>query len=80
MPEPVERVTRGRVVTVLRVGESVCAYAAVSIGNGLGPEEARRAALEAAAELETVASRLRVLARRPGGQSAPGGVSSVNGG
>jgi len=67
MPEPDGRVTRGRVVTVLRVGESMCAYAAVSIGNGLGQAEARSAALDVAAELEVIAARLRVLARVDGG-------------
>jgi DNA-binding NarL/FixJ family response regulator len=70
MPEPVERVTRGRVVTVLRVGESVCAYAAASIGNGLGHAEVRSAAADVAADLEVIASRLRALARLDPGAAA----------
>ncbi len=63
MPEPAERVTRARVVDLLRIAEGIAGYAAREVGNGLGPDEARRAALEAAAELELAASRLRRLAR-----------------
>ena len=54
---------RRRAVDALRIAEGIAAYAARSLGNGLEPEEARRAALEAAAELEQVAASLRRLAR-----------------
>ena len=63
MPEPAERGTRARVVDLLRIAEGIAGYAARSLGNGLEPEAARRAALEAAAELEAAASALRRLAR-----------------
>ena len=63
MPEPAERVTRARVVDLLRIASGVAGYAARSLGNGLEPEEARRAALEAAADLEAAALALRALAR-----------------
>ncbi len=63
MPEPAERGTRARVVDLLRIAEGIAGYAARSLGNGLEPEEARRAALEAAAELEAAAASLRRLAR-----------------
>ncbi len=63
MPEPAERVTRARVVDLLRIAEGIAGYAAREVGNGLGPDEARRAALEAAADLEAAASALRGLAR-----------------
>ena len=42
---------------------AIAGYAARSVGNGLEPEEARRAALEAAADLEAAAAALRRLAR-----------------
>jgi DNA-binding NarL/FixJ family response regulator len=63
MPEPVERVTRARVVDLLRIAEGIAGYAAREVGNGLGPEAARVAVADAAAELEAVASALRRLAR-----------------
>ena len=63
MPEPVERVTRARVVDLLRIAEGIAGYAAREVGNGLGPDEARRAALEAAGDLEAAAASLRRLAR-----------------
>lgn len=50
-------------VDVLRVAESLAGYAAGRVGNGLGPAEARLAAVEAASELAEVASVLRRLAR-----------------
>jgi DNA-directed RNA polymerase specialized sigma24 family protein len=63
-PETAARdAARRQVVGVLRVGASVCAYAAASIVNGLGPAEARRAALDAAVELAGLAGALRRLAR-----------------
>lgn len=69
MPSRVEqsaerkRLARRQSVTVLRLAASIAAYAAGQIGNGLGPAEARRAALDAADELETAAVRLRRLTR-----------------
>jgi DNA-binding NarL/FixJ family response regulator len=63
MPGSAERVTRGRVVDLLRVAEGVSGYAAREIGNGLEPDEVRAAALEAAGDLEAAASALRRLAR-----------------
>ena len=48
---------------MLRVGESMCGYAAASIGNGLSPDDARRAALDVAAELAELAAALRRLTR-----------------
>jgi hypothetical protein len=62
MPEPAERVTRARVVDLLRIAEGIAGYAAGQVGDGLGPAGARSAALDAAAELEVIAARLRVLA------------------
>lgn len=62
-PRVVDPLARRRVVDVLTVASAVAAYAARSVGNGLGPEEARRAAVEAAAELEIIAANLRRLAR-----------------
>lgn len=56
-------VARRRAVDVLRVGESMCAYAAGQLANGLGPAEARVAALDVAAELAETAAALRRLAR-----------------
>ena len=63
MPEPVERVTRARVVDGLRIAAGVASYAAREIGNGLSPDKVRAAALEAAADLERAAASLRRLAR-----------------
>jgi Homeodomain-like domain len=54
---------RRRAVNTLRVAEAVARYGAEAVGNGLGPEEARRAAVEVAVELEHVAATLRRLAR-----------------
>jgi transposase len=54
---------RREAVDVLTVASAVAAYSARSIGNGLSPAEASRAALATAAELEHVAGTLRRLAR-----------------
>jgi hypothetical protein len=54
---------RREVVTTLRVAGAVASYAAEQIGNGLGPAEARRAAVEAAVELVAVADVLRRAVR-----------------
>jgi DNA-binding NarL/FixJ family response regulator len=68
VPEPAGQCARSAVrreaVDVLRLAASTAGYAAEQIGNGLGPEQARRAAAEAAAELEATAAALRRLARR----------------
>lgn len=53
---------RREAVTVLRVGESMCGYAAAQLANGLFPGAARQAALDVAGELEDVAGKLRRLA------------------
>ncbi len=63
MPEPDQSAERRRAVDALRIAEGIAAYAARSLGNGLEPEAARRAALETALELEQVAAALRRLAR-----------------
>jgi DNA-directed RNA polymerase specialized sigma24 family protein len=54
---------RRRAVDVLRLAAAIAEYGAGQVGNGLGPEEARRAVVDAAAELEAVAAALRRLAR-----------------
>jgi transposase len=54
---------RREAVDVLTVASAVAAYSARSIGNGLSPAEASRAALATAAELEHIAATLRRLAR-----------------
>jgi DNA-directed RNA polymerase specialized sigma24 family protein len=48
---------------MLRVGEAVCGYAASQLADGLGPEEARVAAVEAAGELAALAAQLMRLTR-----------------
>jgi hypothetical protein len=54
---------RRQAVTMLRVAEATAGYAAARLSNGLGPAEARRAAVEAAVELVAVAGELRRLER-----------------
>ncbi len=54
---------RRQAVAVLRFGESMCAYAAGQLADGLSPEQARQAALDAAAELAGLAGALRRLTR-----------------
>jgi DNA-directed RNA polymerase specialized sigma24 family protein len=54
---------RRRAVRVLKIAEAIAAHGAEAVGNGLGPEQARRAALDVAAELETIAGNLRRLTR-----------------
>jgi hypothetical protein len=54
---------RRQAVEELRLAEAVSGYAAGQVANGLAPEEARRAVVEAAAELELIAIGLRRLAR-----------------
>ena len=48
---------------VLRIAASMATYAARQLADGLSPEQARRAALETAGELEAVAADLRRLTR-----------------
>lgn len=55
-------VRRRDAVTMLRVAEAACGTAAGQLGDGLGPVQARRVAVETAAELSTVAAALRRLA------------------
>jgi hypothetical protein len=57
---------RREAVGVLRLAEATAGYAAGQVGNGLAPDEARLAVVEAAAELELAASALRRLARLDG--------------
>jgi hypothetical protein len=65
-----ERTRRGReaerrreAVTVLRITECTARYAASRLADGVGPDEARRVALEVAAELSAAAASLRRLTR-----------------
>jgi DNA-binding NarL/FixJ family response regulator len=53
---------RRRAVDALRLAESIAAYGARQLANGLSPEQARRAAIDVAAELELIAAELRRLA------------------
>jgi hypothetical protein len=48
---------------VLTITAAIAAYEAEQLANGLGPEQARRAVVDAAAELEAAAAALRRLAR-----------------
>lgn len=57
---------RREAVALLRLAESVCGYAAGVVGNGVAPEEARAAAVDAAGELSEVAAALRRLTRLRG--------------
>ena len=50
---------RRRAVAELLLAEAMCGHAARQMGNGLGPEQARLAALEMAGELTAVAAVLR---------------------
>jgi hypothetical protein len=54
---------RRRAVDALRLAESIAGYGARQLADGLGQAEARSAALDVAGELETIAARLRTLAR-----------------
>jgi DNA-directed RNA polymerase specialized sigma24 family protein len=58
-----ESARRRQVVATLRLAEAVAGYAADQAGNGLGPEEARAAAIDAAGELAEMAATLRRLTR-----------------
>ena len=61
---------------MLTITEAIAAYAAGRVGNGLGPEQARQAVADAAAELEAAAAALRRLARPSTGSTRPGGAAS----
>lgn len=63
--QPAERkaLARRQAVTVLRVAEATAGYAAGQLANGLSPEAARQATLDAADGLEVTAGQLRRLAR-----------------
>jgi hypothetical protein len=50
-----EAARRRQAEAALRLAASMAMYAAGQLANGLAPEQARRAAMEAAGELETVA-------------------------
>lgn len=54
---------RRELVTELRTGGSVIAYAARQLSNGIGPEEAREVALESAAQLSMLSVALRKSVR-----------------
>jgi predicted transcriptional regulator len=54
---------RRRAAELLRVVAAVAAYASEQAGNGLPPEQARLAVVEAAGELEAAAGQLRGLVR-----------------
>jgi hypothetical protein len=54
---------RREAADALRIGAGMCEYAAGQLADGLAPEQARRAALEAAGELEDLAAALRRLTR-----------------
>jgi DNA-binding NarL/FixJ family response regulator len=73
VPEPVSRaelrardreaVRRREAAAALRLAATMSTYAARQLADGLSPEQARRAALEAAGELAGVAEQLRRLTR-----------------
>ena len=57
-----EAARRRQAVATLRLAEAVARYAADQVGNGLGPQAARQATVEAAGELAELAAVLRRLA------------------
>jgi predicted DNA-binding protein (UPF0251 family) len=59
----IREAARSETVTVLRLAAAIAGYAAGQVGNGLSPEHARRAVLDAAAELDAAAAALRRLTR-----------------
>jgi transcriptional regulator with XRE-family HTH domain len=61
---------RRQAADLLRVTASITSYSAVQLGNGLSPEEARRAVQEVAGELAVVVVSLRRLARLPARERA----------
>ena len=67
MPESAEQsaerkaLARRAAVDTLKIASAIADYAASAIGDGLSPEAARRATLDAAGELEITAASLRRL-------------------
>ena len=61
--EPGREAARRQAVDTLKITSDIAAYAAEVVGDGIGADEARRAVVQAAAELERAAARLRWLAR-----------------
>jgi hypothetical protein len=57
------RAARRQAVDVLRIGESICRYAAEAVADGLTPAEARQAVIGTAGELAELAAALRRLER-----------------
>ena len=60
---PREAARRRQAVATLRLAEAVARYAADQMANGLAPEQARAAAIDAAGELAELAALLRKLTR-----------------
>lgn len=60
---PREAARRRQAVATLRLAEAVARYAADQVANGLAPEQARAAAIDAAGELAELAALLRKLTR-----------------
>jgi DNA-binding NarL/FixJ family response regulator len=65
-----EAARRREAAEVLRVAASISSYSAAQLGNGLSPEQARRAVVEVAGELAVVAGQLRRLVRLPARERA----------
>ena len=63
-----EDARRRQAAADLRLTATLISYAATQLADGLNPQQARRAALETAAELEAVAASLRRLTRLPPAQ------------
>lgn len=58
-----EATRRREAVRILKLAEETCGYAALQLGNGLGPDEARAACLEMAGGLTALAGSLRKAPR-----------------
>ena len=63
VPEPAEQAARRQAADTLRIAAASAEYASRAVADGLSPEAARQAALDAAAELEVIAGTLRRLTR-----------------
>lgn len=61
--EPSREAARRQAVDTLNIVSAIAGYTAVAVADGLSPEAARLAVVDAAAELELAASALRRLAR-----------------
>ena len=64
---PSREAARRQAVDTLNIASAIAGYAAGAVADGLSPEAARRAVIDAAAELELAASRLAAA-----GQADPG--------